>query len=676
MKTLIKLIVPLLLGTLVACGDPNAGPVTVSPKSVTVKAGEKTTLTASVQDAEQTRIIWSVEGGDDSGTITSSGVYTAPAKQGTYTVVAINAFDSSKTDKATITVEPVMPVTVEPTSPTVDQGETVAFSASVAGSSDAAVDWAVEGGEANGTITSSGIYTPPAKEGTYTVVATSAADPAKKASVTVTVRPVAVTITPGSQNVPSAGSIVLYASVAGTRGDSTVTWSVRGGDANGTITPTGVYTAPTQSGTYTVIATSVADPSKTAISTLTVTPVDVVIVPGDQSTYTTGSVSFSASVTGTAGNKAVNWSVEGGDDHGTITNAGVYTAPTSGGTFTVVATSVADPAKKATAQVTVSQVAVKVSATDTTLDQGATTALSVEVTGAPSPDVMWTVAGLENGEVSPDGVYTAPDKKGTFTVTATSVTDPTKRASVELTVRDVVITLTPAAVTLTARAEQTFSATVTGTTRKDVSWSVGGGDSRGSITKTGIYTAPAAAGRFTVVATNTANRTKQASAVVTVPAASSGITYEDPAGNGWKLVKNTGLSTTNRLVLDLVAPAGAKSRGVDLSLIADAPRASWAKLASGDSEYALNHVFDLGSGPQLFRSTVKDSDLSLGVFQKGTAAPAASSTGAVLSVAVDLKTGPTLPTGAVRLAVTKAHSLSESGTLGPIDVAVGKLTAK
>lgn len=674
MKTLIKLIVPLLLGTLAACGDPNAGPVTVSPRSVTIKAGEKTTLSATVQDAEQTRILWAVEGGDDNGTITSSGVYTAPAKQGSYTVVATNAFDSSKTDKATITVEPVVLVAVEPASPTVDQGETVAFSASVAGSSDAAVDWAVEGGEANGTITSSGIYTPPAKEGTYTVVATSAADPGKKASVTVTVRPVAVTITPGSQNVPSAGSIVLYASVAGTRGDSTVTWSVRGGDANGTITPTGVYTAPTLAGTYTVIATSVADPTKTAISTLTVTPVDVVIAPGAQSTYSTGSVSFSASVTGTAGNKAVTWSVEGGDDHGTITNEGVYTAPGSGGTFTVVATSVADATKKATAQVTVSQVSVKVSATDTTLDQGGSTSLSVEVTGAPSPDVMWTVAGLENGEVSRDGVYTAPDKKGTFTITATSVMDPTKRASVELTVRDVQIVISPANVTLTARAAQTFTATVTGTTRKDVSWSVGGGDSRGTISRSGIYTAPAAAGRFTVVATSTAHPTKQASAVVTVPAA-SGFSYEDPAVTGWKLVKNTGMSTANRLVLDLMAPAGETSRGVDLNLTADAPRASWAALASGDSPYALNNAFDLGSGPQLFRSTLKDSDLFVGVFQKGTAAPAASLSSAVLSVAVDLKTGPTLPSGVVRLAVSKAHSLSAAGTLEPIDVAVGTLTA-
>lgn len=755
MKTLIKLIVPLLLGTLVACGgDPNAGPVTVSPKSVTVKAGDKTTLTATVQDAEESRVLWSVEGGDTNGTVTSSGVYTAPAAAGTYTVVATNAFDSTKTDKSTITVTPVVLITVKPGSSTVDQGEAVELSASVAGTTNTAVTWSVEGGSANGTVTSAGIYTAPATAGTYTVVATSAADAEKKGSTTITVRPVAVTVTPSQQSVSTAGSVALYASVSGTRGDSTVTWSVEGGDANGTISSSGVYTAPTaggtytvtatsvadpakkgtiqvtvvpvvvkansetlsldqgataalsaevtgtsstavtwavegggangsvtssgvytapnRDGTYTVTATSVADPSKKATTVVTVNPVAVAVTPGDQATYTTGSVSFSALVSGTTGSKSVTWSVQGGDTKGTITSAGVYTAPTAGGTYTVVATSVTDPAKKATAQVTVTAVGVKVNATDTTVDQGATTTLSAEVTGAPSAAVTWSAS---DGSISADGVFQAPDRKGTVTVTATSVTDPSKKATASISVRDVQLSITPATLTLTARASNPFTATVTGTVNKAVTWSVGGGDSRGTVTSAGVYTAPAAAGRFTVVATSVADPRKTVSATVTVPAA-TGISYADPTGTGWKLVKNTGMSTATRLVLDLVAPAGEKSHGVDLNLSADAPRATWAKLAGGDSEYALNLAYDLGSGPQLFKSTARDNDLFVGVFQKGATAPAAEAAGAVLTVALDLRTGPTLPSGAVRLAVTKAHALSESGTLAPIDVAVGTLTAQ
>lgn len=63
------------------------------------------------------------------------------------------------------------------------------------------------------------------------------------------------------------------------------------------------------------------------------------------------SATFTASVTGTV-NHAVVWSVAG-IGGGSIDGAGVYTAPTSPGVYTVVATSVADPSKSATATVTV-----------------------------------------------------------------------------------------------------------------------------------------------------------------------------------------------------------------------------------------------------------------------------------------------------------------------------------
>ena len=50
-----------------------------------------------------------------------------------------------------------------------------------------------------------------------------------------------------------------------------MTWSVQEGAAGGTIAATGVYSAPAVAGTYHVVATSVADPAKSAIATVTVT---------------------------------------------------------------------------------------------------------------------------------------------------------------------------------------------------------------------------------------------------------------------------------------------------------------------------------------------------------------------------------------------------------------------
>ncbi len=762
MKKLTQLIVPLLLGTLVACGDPNGGPVTISPGSVEVKAGDSTTLTATVEDAEEPRVIWSVEGGNANGTITSAGVYTAPATAGTYTVVATNAVDTEKKATATVTVTPAVLVSATPAATTVDQGTVVELSSSVTGATNTSVTWSVEGGNANGTITAEGAYTAPTTPGTYTVVATSAADASKKARVTIIVRPVAVAILPADQTLHTTGSLALAATVTGTP-NTAVTWSVEGGDANGTITPTGVYTAPAAGGTYTVVATSVADTSKKATTqvkveavevkivsetttvdqgavlplmatvtgtstqavnwsveggvangtitssgvytaphkpgtytlvatsvadpskkgslTLTVSPVTVTIDQASPATHTAGTVNLSATVAGTAGNKSVTWSIDANDtgNKGANTSAGVYTAPTGAGNFNVTATSVADPTKKATVVVKVTAVQVKATPATTMLDQGASTTFTAEVTGltgTASNAVTWSVSGgATTGTFTTAGDYTAPAPAGTFTVVATSVTDPNKKGSATVTVRNVGVTISPATVTLDSGASHTFTATVTGTTASNaVTWSVGGGSSRGTITTGGVYTAPAAAGRFTVIATSVADPTKTGTATITVPTATTGFTYVDPTSPGWRLVKNAALSTESRLVLDLVGPAEKSGRGVDLSLATDS-RAPWAMLASGDSAHVRNNAFDLGSGPQLFKSSVKGSTLSVGVFQKGDTAPVVALDKALLSVGMDLTSlGPTVGKGPVAFRVLKAHALSDTGTLGPIDVAVGTLT--
>ena len=66
-------------------------------------------------------------------------------------------------------------------------------------------------------------------------------------------------------------------------------------------------------------------------------------------------MTFTASVTGLGAGQssAVSWSVQEGSAGGTINGAGTYTAPSSAGTFHVIATSVADNTQSASATVTV-----------------------------------------------------------------------------------------------------------------------------------------------------------------------------------------------------------------------------------------------------------------------------------------------------------------------------------
>ena len=63
-----------------------------------------------------------------------------------------------------------------------------AFTAAVQGTTNQAVTWTVQEGAAGGSITAGGIYTAPALPGTYHVVATSQADPTRKATVDVVVQ--------------------------------------------------------------------------------------------------------------------------------------------------------------------------------------------------------------------------------------------------------------------------------------------------------------------------------------------------------------------------------------------------------------------------------------------------------------------------------------------------------
>ncbi|MFI5088939.1 MAG: choice-of-anchor R domain-containing protein [Terriglobales bacterium] len=156
---------------------------------------------------------------------------------------------------------------------------------------------------------------------------------------------VSVTVAPASASLLAGGTQQFTATVTGTS-NTAVTWSATGGS----ISWGGMYTAPTTAGTYTVKATSAADTTKSASATVTVSApvVAVSISPAAASIRTGGTQQFAATVTGTS-NTAVTWSASGGS----ISSGGMYTAPTTAGTYTVKATSAADNTKSASATVTV-----------------------------------------------------------------------------------------------------------------------------------------------------------------------------------------------------------------------------------------------------------------------------------------------------------------------------------
>jgi hypothetical protein len=148
-------------------------------------------------------------------------------------------------------------------------------------------------------------------------------------------------------------------------GNTSVTWQVNGvtgGDtAHGTISTTGLYTAPTSvpsPNTVTVIAVSQANPAESAAASVTITPsnVSVSISPRVAALTISQSQQFTATVQNTS-NSSVNWSVDGNaggnSTVGTISPSGLYTPPTTAGKHNVRATSVSAPTQSATALVVV-----------------------------------------------------------------------------------------------------------------------------------------------------------------------------------------------------------------------------------------------------------------------------------------------------------------------------------
>ena len=348
--------------------------ISISLPTASVQTGMTQQFSATVSNITNTAITWQVNGvvGGDAahGTISASGLYTAPAtvpNRATVTVTAVAQADTSKTSSSavTITAPPTITVTVSPKTPSVQVTLTQQFMSTVSNSSNQNVTWQVNGttgGDAtHGTISTTGLYTAPVSvpsPATVSVKAISQADNTKSDTATVTVTaappPITVTVSPKTPSVQVALTQQFMATVANSSNQN-VTWQVNGttgGDAtHGTISTMGLYTAPASvpsPATVTIKAISQADNTKSDTATVTVTaaPSVTVTVMPKRAAITTGQAqTFVPTVTGSS-NSNVTWEVDtvpgGNTTVGNITVGGVYTPPTSAGVHNVVARSTAN----------------------------------------------------------------------------------------------------------------------------------------------------------------------------------------------------------------------------------------------------------------------------------------------------------------------------------------------
>lgn len=278
--------------TLAGCGSsskttspsptPSSVKVALNQTTVSVSVGSTSQFTATVTGSTNTAVTWAVDGvsggNSSAGTINSSGLYTAPASTGSHTVTATSVASNSSSAKAAVSV--VAGITISPSTATLDgsagEVQSQQFSATVANSTSPSINWSVnnvQGGNSSvGTITSGGLYTPPNTPGSYTVTATNAKDTSSTVSATAMV--FTMSISPGSTVVGPSATQQFTANIDGLSNNS-VSWSVdgvAGGSSSvGTISSSGLYTAPAGLGSHQIAAASAADTSASSSANIVVT---------------------------------------------------------------------------------------------------------------------------------------------------------------------------------------------------------------------------------------------------------------------------------------------------------------------------------------------------------------------------------------------------------------------
>ena len=262
-------------------------PQAISPTSATVKLSQTKQFTSAGATS------WKAS----AGSISTSGLYTAPATMPTSTAVTITATGPGGSASAKVTLQAATPQVISPTSASVTLGKTQQFTSSGATSFTATA----------GTITSSGLFTAPATMPASTAVKVTATGPNGSATAAVTLVPL-----PPQAISPTTASLDLGAKQQFTSSGAT-SWSA----TSGTVSTTGLYTAPSTwpaSGTATVTATGPGGSASAIVTVInsvatTISPTSTSLTLGAKQQFTS--------------NSGTTWTAT----YGTVTSAGLYTAP-------------------------------------------------------------------------------------------------------------------------------------------------------------------------------------------------------------------------------------------------------------------------------------------------------------------------------------------------------------
>ena len=535
-----------------------------------------TGLTASVQAQGNVRYVWTLTNGAiTSGLNTRSITFTkAAAGPSVLNVLVISDREVPVQSSVTISTAPSINIfTATPSTNTAGLPTTLNWSVTGATGLSLSLDNGI--GDVTSLGGSTAVVTPSAST-TYTLTATDTNGTTTR-SVTLQSLPVPVAqgLTAAVNPIEKGSSTTVLPTFS--NGIGTIDNGV------GTVLSGVAYTTGSLN-SATILTLTVTNSVGTAVTrTLTVNLLPVVVgsITGPANVSVgSSSTQFSAAVTG-AVDKSVTWSTSAGS----ITPAGVLTAPSTTGDVVITATSVADPTqhRELTVHIVALPVATGITAATNPVLYGSSTTITPQFS-LGTATIDQGIGTVTTGTAYTTGTITA-DK--TFTLTVTNPSGTT--ATFSYTVHPQTVVVGPISGPVSGKVTQgrsaTFNATVTGAANTAVTWnSASAGSFSGNR-----WTAPNTTGTYTITATAVNGATSSLSITVIAAPAISSFTAT-PAG----INKNQSSTLTANFV---GAGSGSNVTGVvtpgNLTLRSGGASVSTGPLA-GTQTYTLTVTNDAG----------------------------------------------------------------------------------
>jgi Big-like domain-containing protein len=293
------------------------------------------------------------------------------------------------------------------------------------------------------------------------------------------------------------------------------------------------------------------DPPTKSLTSVSVTPPSASVGLGATEQFTaTGKYSdnTSADLSSTASWTSATPSVA------TVSSSGLATAAASGSTTIMASLSgISGTATLNVGTVTRTVTSIAVAPATANISVGATLQFSATATyndgsiGIVTSTATWTSGTPGVATINSSGLATAVASGSTVITALLSGI----KGTATFNVTGATVVVSPSSAVIAPSATQQFSAKVQGVSNASVTWSVdsvaGGNSTDGVITSSGLYTAPAAVGTHTIVATSTADPSLSGSATVTVSNGSQAavLTYHNDDARDGAFLEEVTLTPSN-----------------------------------------------------------------------------------------------------------------------------------